>query len=387
MINFDAELRELMSEVTIIIPTKDRVDMAESVIRFWTKRGAKILILDASNNSRQIEWPKEVSGQVRYHWASSFWERFKFAAEHIETEFAIIHSDDSLLSVYGMISALKSLKEDDSIDYLYSVGHFSSTYISHEEDKSPKHVVSEHPLNRMRRWAMMPNDFMWGALFRSRALKIGFGITGKTTHVFSHETGFTNVALYLALASVAKGKRAKRTIHYSRHWSAPIDESMIQLRSTENPFHFDFLNKSDVYENWKHLFLREINQVLNPQWVISESDFTHLLDLYVQHDLRYGNKSQKWWFLMVKSKQKLQFTLKRAREKYSLFDSFLVVMIINLAKKIKLLFNQIAKNRELWIDSKELLQFDEAERRDFGLDFGDYNSKKLKSYRLLFPSY
>ena len=112
---------ELLSELTIVIPTYNRPLELERAIEYWRDLPVTIHILDGSKNSWFPVGVLPGTSKVFYHhfpqtvnedWKDNYIRRMKIATELCSSSFAALCSDDDFFTVEGLKVALKSLRDD-----------------------------------------------------------------------------------------------------------------------------------------------------------------------------------------------------------------------------------------------------------------------------------
>jgi len=131
---------ELLSELTILIPTYNRPLELERAIEYWRDLPVTVHILDGSEkpwfpvgvlpNTLNISY-HHIPQIVDEDWKDNYIRRIKFASELCSSSFAALCSDDDFFTVEGLKVALKSLKDDTcdvvlgkSAQYLFRNGKF-----------------------------------------------------------------------------------------------------------------------------------------------------------------------------------------------------------------------------------------------------------------------
>ena len=101
---------DLLSRLTIVIPSYNRQQYLYRQIRFWNDCPVKLIIVDGSQVSLQISTPlpKNIS---YYHDPRTIEERFKFAASIVETEYCALLSDDELFLKSALVSCIQFLEK------------------------------------------------------------------------------------------------------------------------------------------------------------------------------------------------------------------------------------------------------------------------------------
>jgi glycosyltransferase involved in cell wall biosynthesis len=130
----------LLSELTIVIPTYNRPLELERAIEYWRDLPVTVHILDGSDKPWFPVGVLPVASKVFYHhfpqivdedWKDNYIRRIKLAPELCSSSFAALCSDDDFFTVEGLKVALKSLRDDvcdvvlgKSAQYLFRDGKF-----------------------------------------------------------------------------------------------------------------------------------------------------------------------------------------------------------------------------------------------------------------------
>jgi glycosyltransferase involved in cell wall biosynthesis len=131
---------DLLSELTIVIPTYNRPLELERAIEYWRDLPVTVHILDGSDKPWFPVGVLPVASKVFYHhfpqivdedWKDNYIRRIKLAPELCSSSFAALCSDDDFFTVEGLKVALKSLRDDvcdvvlgKSAQYLFRDGKF-----------------------------------------------------------------------------------------------------------------------------------------------------------------------------------------------------------------------------------------------------------------------
>ena len=115
---------ELLSELTIIIPTYNRPLELERAIEYWRDTPVTVHILDGSEKPWFFEGCQPDTKSIFYHSfqprdespTENWGRRLKFGAGEIRTRFAALCCDDDVFEVSGLVCALRLLKSEPSID-------------------------------------------------------------------------------------------------------------------------------------------------------------------------------------------------------------------------------------------------------------------------------
>jgi len=374
----------MLENVTIIIFTKDRYAKASVVARFWLRWGAKILLLDASTNS-DLQDEFASAENLIYFKGKSLWERAVFASNNIETSYSIIHSDDSLVFPSTVAEGIKVLEKKREIGYLYGPGNFTSWWFENTSWEYSNQMSGESSYDRMIYWAEKPNDLMWGALWRSDHLRKALKILGESTKIFPFETNLATTSLYLAGAALASGQLLSRPLHLSRHWRAPIDESLRILRSVESPFGIDLSDPENrkMFDLWRIKLLEGINQLLGSREMISLENLDYLLKSFERNEPNLGFKLHDKISLQQRVREKVLIELIKVENEKPWLSSIAGLML-TLIKQFKLIINYLQRRRLGWFQSTLLIDFTEYELLQFGIETRQYSKLSLTNYTKLF---
>ena len=131
---------ELLSELTIVIPTYNRPLELERAIEYWRDLPVTVHILDGSKSPWFPVGRLPDTLNISYHhfpqfneeeWKDNYIRRIKFGSELSTSNFAALCSDDDLFTVDGLLVALRALNDDvcdvvlgKSAQYLFRDGKF-----------------------------------------------------------------------------------------------------------------------------------------------------------------------------------------------------------------------------------------------------------------------
>lgn len=374
----------MLKNVTIIIFTRNRFAKASVVVRFWLRHGSQVLLLDASTNS-DLKEEFAMEKNVVYFRGNSFWERALFASNNIGTLYSLIHSDDSLVFPSTVREGITVLEKNREIGYLYGPGNFTSWWFENSSWEYSDKMSGESSFDRMIYWAEKPNDLMWGALWRSNHLRKALKIWGESMKIVPFETALHTTSLYLAGAALTSGQSLSGPLHLSRHWLAPIDETLKIARSVKSPFGIDRNDPKNqrMFDLWRTRLLDGINEQLESKERITLGDLDFLLKLYEEREPNLGFKSHEKISLQQRVREKFSIELmKVAKEKP--FLSSTAGVILMLIKQFKLVVNYLKRRRRGWFESSLLNNFTKDELIQFGIETEKYSKLTLKNYHRLF---
>ena len=177
---------ELLSELTIVIPTYNRPLELERAIEYWRDLPVTVHILDGSPT--QLFKPGQVvssDAKIFYHWVPSVLDE-KFMENYalrlikgmslIETKYASLLADDDYFTIYGLLSALKVLNLEKRIDAV--IGMCAMFFLENNKIKWEKKYLNWNPINSLESDSLsirLGNDtgryFVYYGILRTNALK------------------------------------------------------------------------------------------------------------------------------------------------------------------------------------------------------------------------
>lgn len=116
---------ELLRELTIVLPTYNRLLELEQTIEYWRDLPVTVHILDGTSEPRFQEGQLFGTRSIYYHHfptpkgadpSHNAFERFVFAASLPQTKYATLCCDDDFYTVSGLVKSLKCLENSDRID-------------------------------------------------------------------------------------------------------------------------------------------------------------------------------------------------------------------------------------------------------------------------------
>lgn len=150
---------ELLSELTIIIPTYNRPLELERAIEYWQDTPVTVHILDGSEKPWFPTGLLDATDRIFYHYkpqqvseqaAENFLKRIRFGVELSATSYSAICADDDFFAVGPLLRSLKILNSSDLVDavigqpivyqkignslvWLYDKNIISNSEICHQE--------------------------------------------------------------------------------------------------------------------------------------------------------------------------------------------------------------------------------------------------------------
>jgi glycosyltransferase domain-containing protein len=107
------DVRQLLSRLDIVVPTYNRPEYALRLMRFWSGTGARVFVLDGSDQAIDSHLIAELGKNIEYlHLPMSYQERFRYATGVVSREFQMMMSDDELYVPSAVASAIEHLDEN-----------------------------------------------------------------------------------------------------------------------------------------------------------------------------------------------------------------------------------------------------------------------------------
>lgn len=170
--------RELMdlTEITVVILSRDRQDYLIKTLRYWSSVRIRILVLD--NSIAPLELAK-IPKNVKYlHSKTSYGNRCIQAAKLIDTEYAIMSSDDEVYLPSGLGSAIKALKNNFELisvgGQVLALGQYGSqlTYSLPYSFNYGYENLHDKPIDRLKEHFDINAGYRNGSLYRLMRTKI-----------------------------------------------------------------------------------------------------------------------------------------------------------------------------------------------------------------------
>ena len=109
---------DLLSDLTVVIPTWSRQDFVLRQLRFWSTSSARLIVVDGSDSALSDRVRSVVSDHPRLtyvHDRRSFADRLRIAGEQLSTKYAVMLGDDEFHLPSGLRSAVRILDEDQDL--------------------------------------------------------------------------------------------------------------------------------------------------------------------------------------------------------------------------------------------------------------------------------
>jgi glycosyltransferase domain-containing protein len=108
----------ILSKLTLVLFTYNRQDYALRNMRYWSGRGAKILVLDGTDQAIDSVLLEELESNIKYHHLPiSIHERLAYSITLIEeeSEFVALYGDDEFFSQSALENCIVELEKDPSL--------------------------------------------------------------------------------------------------------------------------------------------------------------------------------------------------------------------------------------------------------------------------------
>jgi glycosyltransferase domain-containing protein len=114
-------MKNLLSKLTLVIPTYNRQSYALRNARYWSGQGATVLIMDGSDTPILTDDLAGIECNVQYHYNNvNFEDRLNMASSYINTEYAMLCGDDEFQVYSGLIACIEFLEANE--DYTSCCG-------------------------------------------------------------------------------------------------------------------------------------------------------------------------------------------------------------------------------------------------------------------------
>jgi hypothetical protein len=375
-----------INQTTAILFTRNRPEKAINLCNYWLSRAASVMILDAGTTPFIQDYFSGVE-RVTYFASERFSERSLFASRNLKTEYACINSDDFLISMNGVESAINKLTQKPNLGFVFHSGNFTDYYFESNQRLIQKKIVGETPFERMLSYVKNPSDVAWAGVWRSEFLRNALEVMGESITVFPMETCLHTTNLYLAGSALAQSEPAEDIICLTRHWKAPHDESMQRVRTLKNPFGIDLTNVGDLdlFEQSKSKFLEYLNDKLPSKQKLDLSQLNYLLNYLVEKENGIGPIRRQLKQLNSQSRAFLVCRiLKLANTQRANHFTFVFILINRLRMKIRLFINRFQGHRVAWFGSSIISEMTLQEILNYNLKVDYFDVLDIKEYQKMF---
>ena len=114
-------MKNLLSKLTLVIPTYNRQSYALRNMRYWSGQGATVLIIDGSDSPIPTDDLAGFSDNIYYHYLPvSMYDRLKYSLELIETDYCALMGDDEFFLPSALQNCINEL--DTCIELVSCIG-------------------------------------------------------------------------------------------------------------------------------------------------------------------------------------------------------------------------------------------------------------------------
>lgn len=315
----ETEKKEIFESLTIVIFSKNREDELRNLIEYLEPYKPRILLLDGTPGGYQRISLRSDSTHVL---GSSIAKRAEFASNYLTTEFAALLSDDDLLDMSGVSSAIQYLKSNKAVGCVFSVRNFSDYYVEKRINFRKYNLLKESPQERLVDWAKTGSEFYWRGVWRSEDLRKVLKFLGEALKTFSEDTALHGPLVSLYGSSLSKLKFIDKDLYLSRSWGPKIDTSMLKvsLRESRNQFGIEESEMEKL-----PIFLNILAEQLSPIFNLPVSDTLDRVNSSLKRYQEYIIRSREPSFLnqcvaIIRGKilQEYVNLLKRVNRSFSL---------------------------------------------------------------------
>lgn len=248
---------ELLSELTIIIPTYNRPLELERAIEYWRDTPVKVHILDGSEKPWFADGVLKSMSTIVYHhvpprtnehWMENYSRRMRIASGLPTTKVSVLCADDDFFSISGLIQAIEMILNNREIDAVVGIcseyKHFNSGLVWNlrytdwrEGLNSQSDDVAERVLDRSGAF------YLYYAIMRANLMRSVLHHTFKYAylHDYSHEHLFNSIA-----AAHCKVSVQRNLIWFKKVWEPNPGVSDQTTRVRDADWFRDKVNRNDV---------------------------------------------------------------------------------------------------------------------------------------------
>ena len=341
-------MAELISNLTIVIPTYNRHYYLLRNIHYLSKKQIKVIVLDGSSVAIDQDLISQYKNVSYFHLPISFPERIAFSGNLITTKYAALLGDDDFFLESGLSAIIKELEENsDLISCMGACLNFNINgkdiiYRPYYNEMNGYHVSNNDPVERMHFHMSNYTCSSIYSVIRSEFWIKAVGILGEKTFA---DPAIPELEFELAISYFGKSK---------------VIPVISWLRSNENPslanklehdFH-DIWNESIFYNEKRELIKILSNNLNNSDIDQIEINIEKSYDLYCNWRKNKNTKIKKSNFsyksivntilpsIIIK---KLKFTLNKFIIHFMYNNEFHdqdLMSTLKIMNKKNILFNQ-----------------------------------------------
>lgn len=275
------KINTMLSNLTIVIPTKNRHHYLERIIDYYENSGLQIVIADAT----LTPYVKRIPGNIQYcHYPNiPYCTKLKQIFEKIETPFSLLCADDDFIIPQGMHSCVEFLEANPT--YNSSQGHY--TFFYHSKDKlfyTPAYLSAigsdfneETARERIEKFSTVSIQFYY-CIHKTETLKDVF------MYASNKFTNLNLVELFMGMSTLIKGKHKVLPVFYSvrelLYGSAGKSHGLMALASLPQ------------YKDQYNAFFSETVRLLSKYDNMKESEASLFLSHIIQSRIDSGNRKR-----------------------------------------------------------------------------------------------
>lgn len=234
---------ELLSDITIIIFTKNRKLFLERQIKWWLKFPVKLLILDGSDKDEYLKETFKQNNNINYIKELRVSSRMKIASENITTKYAAISGDDDFYLISALLECIKFLEQNSEfvsclpqfLDFDVSKKEvlFKNSYLESINFEISSDNVTERVCQKMSPYTVASFYSVQRSSTLINSLKLGI----EGDDIEYHRNPKSLLEISIEISTALQGKMSSiNQVGY--------------LRSNEN-FQIDFITRSNItYKDW-----------------------------------------------------------------------------------------------------------------------------------------
>lgn len=240
------ENKQILSKLTLVILTYQRPEYALRNIRYWSGRGARLLVLDGSPDPLSADALQGLSDTVEYiHGHTSLVDRFRIALTLVNTPYTALLGDDEFFLPSALVASIEALEAEP--DLVACMGQAIGFGISNPPEVNgfsvyPKHagyeITSNSPGTRMH--AHM-GDYACSTIYsvvRTESWKRAFAIfVAKEFPVYA----IGELQFELAISYFGKSR-----VIPVLHWLRSFETESVEGTEEDNPS----LDRKNIFHEW-----------------------------------------------------------------------------------------------------------------------------------------
>lgn len=109
--------KNFLKDLTLIIPTYQRHFYIKRSLKYWSKTGVKVIVVDGSKQSLNYSYIKKLNSNIKYihNNKASFQKRILIATNKIKTKYVMLCFDDEFFILSALSSCIRKLESNKNI--------------------------------------------------------------------------------------------------------------------------------------------------------------------------------------------------------------------------------------------------------------------------------